>query len=74
MLTLIQDRTTQQPVNVVEPWTEYQLGYNAYGMGRGPGFGLLRSAGWLQAWRDEQAELRQRADERSEANEYRWMY
>lgn len=74
MLTLIQDYTTQQPVRAITPVTEYQSGYNAYFMRRGPGIGLLRTAGWLQAARDERRELRQRADERLDANEYRWQY
>lgn len=76
MLTLIHDYTTQQPVRAITPITEYQSGYNAYFMRRGPGIGLLRTAGWLQAARDERSELRQRSDERLDANDrhYRWQY
>jgi len=74
MLALITNRKTQKPVTAISAWTEYQLGYNAYGMGNGPGLGSLRTAGWLQAWRDEQAELRQRADDRSDASEYQWQF
>lgn len=76
MLSKITDRKTQKPVTALSPWTEYELGYNAYVMGNGPGVGLLRTAGWLQAWRDEQAELRQRAAERLDENDrhYRWQY
>lgn len=73
MLSLITNRATQKPITALSSLTEYQLGYNAYGMGKGPGMGLLRTAGWLQAWRDECAELRQRADDRGEA-EYHWQY
>lgn len=80
MLTLIHDYTTQNPVRAITPITEYQSGYNAYFMRRGPGIGLLRTAGWLQAARDERAELaaewQQLADERLDENDrhYRWMY
>lgn len=60
--------------DAVAAWTEYQTGYVAYLDRRGPGLGLMRTAGWLQAWRDERAELRQRADERIDANDYQWQY
>lgn len=62
--------------DAVATWLEYQAGYNAYFMRRGPGIGLLRTAGWLQAARDERRELRQRADERLDSNDrhYRWQY
>jgi len=60
--------------DAVAAWSEYRAGYVAYLDRSGPGLGLMRTAGWLQAWRDERAELRQRADERIDANDYQWQY
>lgn len=45
---------------------EFQSGYDAYFDRCGPGRGRQRIAGWLQAYRDEKAELEQRQEERLE--------
>lgn len=60
--------------DAVATFAEYQAGYSAYFNRRGPGSGFVRSAGWLQAAKDERRELRQRADERIDSNEYQWMF
>jgi hypothetical protein len=60
--------------DAVATFAEYQAGYRSYFNRRGPGSGFVRSAGWLQAARDERREMRQRADERLDANEYKWMF
>ncbi len=74
IVTELQEHDEVLRPDVVAALAEYQAGYTAYQNRRGPGLGLLRTAGWLQAWRDERAELRQRAEQRIDANEYRWMY
>lgn len=79
MLTIITNRKTQKPVTALSPWTEYQMGYNAYVLGNGPGVGSLRTAGWLQAWRDQRSAIEEEiryANDRLDANDryYRWQY
>lgn len=75
-MTLAIDRPTERTVAAITALTEspFQAGYCAYLDRRGPGIGRLRNAGWLQARKDFCAEMRQRADERLDTNEYRWMY
>lgn len=47
-------------------FAEFTAGFNAYQDRHGPGVGRIRTAGWLQAQREEAAELEARAEERRE--------
>jgi len=75
---LVIDRPTEQTFAAITAFAEspFRDGYCAYIDRRGPGIGILRSIGWLQAWRDEQAVACATADERLDANDshYRWQY
>lgn len=47
-------------------FSEFKAGHTAYFDRKGPGRGRFRSAGWLQAYREEKAEIEERQEERRE--------
>lgn len=61
-----------RPITALLPFVEFVAGFDAYFDRKGPGIGLMRSAGWIQACYAERAELARRDDERGEQQP--WMY
>jgi len=57
-------RTLPLAMTLVAVFAEYEAGYTAFGDRRGPGNGRIRAAGWLQAHRNEVAELEERQEAR----------
>lgn len=56
--------TEARPVVWMVGLSPYEEGFNAYFRGKGPGKGRERCRGWLAAYREEQTELAERAQDR----------